>query len=339
VPLDRELLTNELRTLRKGRGVLEHQLRRRVGRQLSHLCEIPEASDTALIRERVGSTVVNLLKDLPPDLRLAVAAALAIAPGVQHRFLTERVGWLADRLNCDDRTARRRIDHGFDLLVESALRRESGARSTPAGAVPDACHVESFRGVLRLDTPSPELIEERTIVAIQDAVSEIVVAFSLPRPSREEAPEPDLDASVLHGGRIKYPEHVTDSHYRYVVELPRPLRRGETHHYAVQYKLPYGRPISPHYTIVPLRPCKSAELIVRFPADRPPRTVWLLDGVPPRVIDSTRPVGSALTPDRVGEVHLSFRNPRQGLGYGMAWLPGEPTAFGAVTDRAAGPSR
>jgi hypothetical protein len=324
VPLDRVLLANEFRSLRKGRGLLERHLSSRLGTQLAYLCEISASSDPALLRERVGSTVANLAKDLPPDLRLAVGAALALTPGVQHRFLTERVDWLAGRLNCDGRTARRRIDHGFEMLVEEAIRQEVEAVSTPppVEAATEVYCVEFFRGLLRLDTPTPELIEERTIVATQDDVAEIVVALSLPR-TAGGGPRHEVAAQVLHGGRIKRPDHLAENHFRFVVQLPRPLRTGEKHDYTVQFTVPDGQPIGPHYTVVPLRPCRRSELIVRFDPRQLPLAAWLLDGVPPRVIDSRQPAGPLLTPDGVGEINLAFEDVVPGLGYGVAWVPAE----------------
>src|SRR5262245_12737024 len=159
VSLDPELLTGEFRTLRKGRGVLEEPLRTRLGSQLVELCQIAGQTDGALIRQRVGDTLARLADELPADLRLAVRTALAITPEARYRFLTERVSWLATKLNIDDRTARRRIDVGFQLLVEQAVRHESLERNkTPYGGR-DTCYVEFFRGVLRLDAPAPRLLE------------------------------------------------------------------------------------------------------------------------------------------------------------------------------------
>jgi hypothetical protein len=321
VALDRELLSSELRMLRKGRGLLERELPRRVGNQLADLCKITDRDDTALIRERLGSTVVNLARDLPPDLRLAVAAALAIDPGVQHRFLNERVSWLAGQLHCDGRTARRRIDHGFDLLVESALRQHGTGQSDVSKQRQDEYEVELFRAILNLDTPTPELREERTIVATADDVAEVVVPLSLPRMSPDASAPHDVFASVVHGGRIVAREEPADNHFRFTVEFPRPLHKGETHKYDVAFRLPAGQVMSPHYAVVPFRTCQAFELIVRFALDGLPRSAWLLDGVFPRLIDSRRPNDRPLTPDPVGEIHLRFENPRRGLGYGLAWAP------------------
>jgi hypothetical protein len=318
--LDREELTSELRSLRKGRGLMEHQLRRRVGRQLTYLCAIADPTDTALIRERVSSTVENLAQDLPPDLRLAVAAALAIAPGVQHRFLTERVDWLADQLSCDDRTARRRIDHGFDLLVESAMRHQSLRREQPPAGALGRWHLTEFHAVLRLDAKTPELTEHRTMVADEDGLDEVAVSFSLPRSAGDVSTEHGVKASIPYGGQITYTERLAEGHYRFGVRLSRTLNTGDAHRYAIQFQLPAGQVMSPHYAVVPLRTCPACDMVVRFDPDSLPRSVWLLDGVAPRVIDSNEPVGPLLDLDR-GEIALRFERLAPGLGYGLAWHP------------------
>jgi hypothetical protein len=81
---------------------------------------------------------------------------------------------------------------------------------------------------------------------------------------------------------------------------------------------PYG---TNHYVMQPLTPCDEFKLIVRFDADHSPDAVWTLDGVAPRVVDSDRPSGSIVSPDRLGELHMFFRDLRQGFAYGVKWRP------------------
>jgi hypothetical protein len=58
---------------------------------------------------------------------------------------------------------------------------------------------------------------------------------------------------------------------------------------------------------------------VRFNPQRLPKAVWLLNGAPTAVIYDRAPISETLVPDRFGEVHVSFRALRLGLGYGLCW--------------------
>src|SRR2546430_16681731 len=114
--LNAELLMDELKTLRRGRGVLERGIAGRLGSQTRILCGIEKQDDEATVRDKIARAIVNLCKRLPKDLQLSVLAALALHPDAQHRVLRERREWLAERLEYDDRTVRRRIDDGLALV-------------------------------------------------------------------------------------------------------------------------------------------------------------------------------------------------------------------------------
>jgi len=68
-----------------------------------------------------------------------------------------------------------------------------------------------------------------------------------------------------------------------------------------------------HYVHVPLERSDYFDLRVRFRRERLPRAVWNLTGVPTAVAYENNPASAAMTPDRFGEVHVSFRHLRQGL--------------------------
>jgi hypothetical protein len=105
------------------------------------------------------------------------------------------------------------------------------------------------------------------------------------------------------------------------VRLPRLVEPGDPLEFCLHYRVPPGQPIRDHYAIVPLDPCDSGWVRVRFAPDRPPARVWSYAAVPPRQLDdvTTRPGADALVPDGVGEVVLPFRGLRQGHAYGAAW--------------------
>ena len=61
---------------------------------------------------------------------------------------------------------------------------------------------------------------------------------------------------------------------------------------------------------------ESGSLRVRFDPQRIPSWVWHFDGVPTAVIAERWPATEAVEPNRFGELNFTFRNLRQGLGYG-----------------------
>jgi hypothetical protein len=158
-------------------------------------------------------------------------------------------------------------------------------------------------------------------VATEDGVSEVFPSLSLPRAPGDTAGRHEVHASILHGGRITELPRTGDNHFQYRVELPRTLSKGDSHEYTVEYTLPVNQPMSPHYAVIAFRRCTECEIIVRFDTARLPEAVWCLDGVPPRVVDSSEPAGPPLWLDDIGEITLRFTNLTYGHGYGMAWAP------------------
>jgi hypothetical protein len=239
-------------------------------------------------------------------------------------------------LNCQPRTARRRIDHAFQTLAQVAVQRPTG-RS--AGDPEAGWYLRSVRAVFRLDTPTPELHETRTIVATRDRLDEIAVRVSLPRPASDgpaAGERHDIVADLVYGARIVSVERVHEAqHFRWTLALPRPLGPGEEHEYQMYYRIPPCQAMRPHYAFLPLVACESFVVRTRFAADRLPAAVWRLDGVPPRLLDDERPGADLLVPDGAGEVELRFTDLRQGRGYGLAWTPAGPVVPAQRTERAA----
>jgi hypothetical protein len=85
------------------------------------------------------------------------------------------------------------------------------------------------------------------------------------------------------------------------------------------FRLPADQPMRPHYVFQPLRPCETFHLILRFPADRQPPAIRLLDGVTTREIDDPRYAAPLIRLDRLGELRLGFHDLHQGLAYGVTW--------------------
>jgi hypothetical protein len=183
----------------------------------------------------------------------------------------------------------------------------------------DGWYIRSFSALLRLDTRPPEAVEQRVVAATVDGLDEIATSISVPRHPDDAQPSHQLDVELLHGGLLQLREQPWETYFRNVIVLPAPLRAGEQHEYAMRLRIPQGQPMAPHYVHVPHRRSDHFDLRVRFSLDRPPRAVWMLPGVPTAVIYQRSPARQTLTPDRAGEVHVTFRNLQIGLGYGVCW--------------------
>ena len=314
--IDADALADELKMLRKGRATRHPAMPRRLGPQTWALCGIVGTDGPAAARAKLMDTVGSLLKDESKQTWLAVVAALALHPETDQRDLAARERWLADQLRCHERTARRRVDEAFAILVQQAAHRQADPGDR-GGQEP--WQVQATRSFLRLDGPGPEIIEHRTILVTRGSVGEILCRFSLPRHPDVPEEEHDLIVELLHGGQIRHQDRPSREHFRYLVQLPRKFHEGETHEYTVRLRLPAGQPMAPHYVLQPLLPVKSFGVKVRFDLARLPSSIWRLNGVPPRMIDVDHDERELLRADRFGELQLEFRNLRQGFAYGLSW--------------------
>jgi hypothetical protein len=183
----------------------------------------------------------------------------------------------------------------------------------------DGWFVESFTALLRLDTEPVEALEHRIIVSTVDGLTELETSVSVPRHPDDASQAHRLDSELLYGGSLELREQPYESYFRNVVVLPRPLGRDEQHKYAMRLRIPPGQRMAPHYVHVPFRRSDHFDLRVRFSPQQLPRTVWVLRAAPTAVIYEREPAAETVRPDRFGEVQVSFRDLRLGLGYGLCW--------------------
>lgn len=307
-------LHRELIHLKRGRALQDPELARRLGPLLRELSGAT-GGDSAKIRQRVRGWLAELAEDLPADLRRAAEEALAVANGANSQ-LTQRVRGYAETMHCSERTARRRVDEAITLLVRAVRDRHDPDAVTDPGS---GWRVRTFESLLRLDTPTPELYETRTIVAERE-LDQIEIKLDLPPTGREPDDPPPLAIDMIYGARLTGVEvHDAGRHYRLTITLPRRLALDEQLRFCLHYRVPAGRRIRDHCAIVPLDPCDQGQIRVRFGA--PPVAAWKVSGVPPRQMDrsTTEPGPNRLQPDGACEVAALFRNLRQGHGYGVAW--------------------
>jgi hypothetical protein len=118
--VDIEILIDELKVLRKGRGLFVTNIDERVRPALRAVCGVTTQDGPAEIRRKVARRLENLAHALPADLREAAMAAFAITRDARFPFYRDRVEWIAAKFNRDPRTVRRRIDDAIYHLAQLA---------------------------------------------------------------------------------------------------------------------------------------------------------------------------------------------------------------------------
>ena len=307
-------LAGELKSLRKGRGVLADRIGDRTGPQLRRLCGVDPADSSAAIREKLAGTLRSLIEGLPPDLRGPMIAAYALDDEVRHPLYQDRVAHSAKQQNRDQRTIRRRIDAGVARIVEIAERRaipETGDDPGPGW------YTAEVRTLVNLALPQPEAFEFRRVVAEHDGLSAIALAFTVTAPPGGEHPAPVID--VFSGGTLVATRRQSSDRIGFEVKLPKPLARGAAHECVLRFRMRAGVPMKPHYVCVPKGRCDLFRLQVRFDPRRPPGAVWRLNGAFQRDLDDPLADGEPGGLDETCEVDAEFRRLAPGLAYGFRW--------------------
>ncbi|WP_254125101.1 hypothetical protein [Amycolatopsis sp. CA-230715] len=306
-------VVEELKRLRRGRGIAAPQLGDHVGPALRVVCDIYEDEDSESIRGKVSERLQALVTSLADDLRMAVLAAFGLHEQARSLFYKDRVRWLAEKLDRDDRTIRRRIDQGIQQVAALAI---ATGRSTDLPHPSRSWHTEDLRVTLALDQPVPEAFEFRRVVADADDIDELDLALTLTTPdARVPVDEADLQVDVFHGGSLTRRMMESSDRVGLALRLPSPLRRGERHEVALRFRAALRYP---HYVCVPRHPVDHFELHVRF-ARPTPAEIVLLDNVFQDDARNHAVRGPSLSPDGSGEVHVDFRKLAPGFAYGVRW--------------------
>ena len=309
-------LYQELQKLRSRRGVDRTGLGRHLGPEIRRRSGLLGGEKDPRVRAAVETMLRSLAADLSPDLRQAAMLAFALERDYRFPTLDERAQSLADLQRISPRTARRRMDDALTAMVaagEDAPEPPDGDRADKSG-----WRVSALRSLFRLDTATPELYEMRTIVANRE-IEEIVVRIGLPDPPDGVG---EVRVEALFGARVRAVERSNGgSSHKVVLELPAKMAPGDRQESWLRVVLPPGQPTWSHYAIVPLDPCESGTVRVRFAPDRRPAEVWLLDEVPYTDLRERPPGRAVITPTALGDVFRDFHGLRQGYGYGIAWTP------------------
>jgi hypothetical protein len=222
----------ELRALRSGHAVHRADLTARLGTNLRMLCDTGDATpagDPSVLRQRLISELNAHARRLPDDLATAARAGLGLHLDAQYPQFQQRVAWLARYLGREDRTALRRIDDAEVLLAEQISQELARRRSAPHE---DGWHVARLKILVRLDTPTVEVYEERRIVADRDGLDEVGFGVNLPA----EGPRAvDVHTEVRYGARLIRQERPLPRRCQMVIALPRPVRAGHSHDFCQRF--------------------------------------------------------------------------------------------------------
>jgi hypothetical protein len=315
-----ERVRAELAGLRKGAGVEEPALARRIGPYLRELASIDgEPRDSDMLRRQLRAELTVCAARLPDELRIAVTAGLALSDAARQSKLIGRRLWLAKELSVSARTAQRRLDDGEELLAEEIVLVLRGSRGR-AATTPTGWYLEKLRVVLQLDGEVVESIEERSIVATRPHLDEVMAWVVIPgdKPG-QSGPAPAV--KVLRGGRLLRTEQPSPGKYVSCIRLDQPLAAGQRVEYGLRLILDDPAAMRPHYVFVPEYPCDAFDLTVRFDPARPPAWVRKINGEQVRVFDATVPPARPLQLSDSGEVRATFTRLRLNLGYGLQWQP------------------
>jgi hypothetical protein len=307
-------LVDELKVLRKGRGLFVRHIGERVGSALRAVCEVTDADSPVEIRQKVGQRLGILARSLPPDLQIAVVAAFAISPDVRLPLYQDRVSWAAAKLNRDPRTARRRIDDGIHHLAQLA------AHAVPERSIEwsmDRWHTHELRATLALDRDRPEVLEQHRVVAVEDGLTEVDLVLTVPTVFGSDTS--NMTVEMFHGGTLIARRPTAGDGYTVSVQLPGPLARGESHDFVLRTYLSGGDVVRAHFACAPARRCALVDLRVRFDRRRVPAHIRVLENVQVSDFANSAHDGVEVAVDAAGEVRGMFSGPVCGMAYGLRW--------------------
>ncbi len=310
--MDVDALVGELKRLRQGPAIGDGPVKDRVSAVARAAFGISDLDDDAVVRAKMLGRMRTAAESLPDDEAAAISAAFGLVAGYRGRYYKNRIETFAVQRNVNPRTARRWVDRGLEPLARSLLAARAGVdRGT-------GWWTERLQLSLALDEPYAEALEVRSIVAASDGLTELDLAVTFT----------DADPTVVlggvafrlfYGGTLRVGPMQSSDRIGLVLALPRPLRQGEAHEFALRTRLPAEFAMRRHYVCVPRYPCRRVDLRVRFPADNRPTWIGELRDVYQRDIDDTAVGSEQVAIDDAGEVHLSFTDLTPERATGVRW--------------------
>lgn len=318
-------LYTELGALRKGMGLRHPSVRDRIGGELRRLCGIDDTTPHLEARARVVTMLQRAAAALPNDLGLAALVMFAVEQDYHGSTLTLRQRQLASTWNVDHMTVRRRSDLALQLTSAHLAEHGADLSADESGEEdpfePNEWYTLTSITTLRLDTPTPEATEVRTVVSLKDGLERVALGLGLPRPRSEDRNKMGLDVDMQFGGVLESNRQPSAEYFVHYIRFPRPLARGEAHTFGKTVRIPPGQSMAPHFVSRPLHRVDRFELRVKFDPRRLPRVVWRVTGIPYQVSEADGPGRDRLELDSLGETTVVFDRLKPSFGYGVRWLP------------------
>lgn len=246
-------------------------------------------------------------KALPDRRRTQLRAAFLMAAGFTDGAPMspgERIEAAAKELGLSRRTTYRRVDEAIEVIARSLL----DLSIAPMLEEDDYVHSRlSCLVDLRGDGPHVRL--ERTLMALTDGIDHLDDQLALP--NYEGQP----DYRALNGCELSDAALLWPSMWSFRLRLPRALRSGETHKFAISLRLPRHDAMEPYVGFMPRTSSYEATIDLLL-GDRPAR-VFRLDGVPPT--HSLAGIPGIEEPLTTTSPRFEFNRLRAGLSYGIRW--------------------
>lgn len=147
-------LVKELHLLCKGYGLRVGQAEQRLGPMMRAVCEINERDNSATALDKATRWMRDHAALLAPGLGIVILGAFGLHRDAQHRFLNDRIVWVAESLDCGVRTVRRRLNEAIRQLADMATRGDESA----------AIDISSFLGHLVEIIISPDGLADQAQV-------------------------------------------------------------------------------------------------------------------------------------------------------------------------------
>ena len=307
-------LEEELKGLCRGRGVMASDLRERLGLTLCAMADIDPGGQPDEVRKRLIGFLEEATAGLPEDLRTAFAAALALRQDVQHAFLDGRMQWLADHIQRDKRSARRRVSQAIKRVAGSLEAWDQGS-DDPYGD----WYLARLSTVLRLDGTQPTAVEDRTVVANRAGLTKILISTNIPRAPGADTEDLVPEFTVLSGGTLVESARPTPTYFRYTIQLAHPLRRGEAHELSTSLTIPSGLLAAPQYAFQPILRCDELQVRILFGPQGQSKRVWKISGLARGMVDGFDDPAALMHPDAAGDIELCYRHLLIGRAYGARW--------------------
>jgi hypothetical protein len=321
-----DVIAEEIKALRKGRGINSAELLERTGRHLRELAGATadggtdSAADRARIRPALEGALTRLADEIDPQMRDAVLASLGIHPGTKGMpNFTSRNDWVAVHVfDRGPRQAERNIGKAEKLLAERVAIELARLRGRPS-ADDASWYVRKFSATLLLYGESPVAVERRRIVATTRDLEEIAVALDVPRDGEKRPLRPA--AEVLAGGVLASADEPTPGRIWFRIRLDKTLQPGDEHEYEIAVRVPAGERVRPYYVFTPHRKCLEFELCVRFDTQRLPAWVRRVEHEDVRAYEVIAPREPLVPVDATGEARARFTVLHPQYGYGLQWAP------------------